>query len=155
MDNSTLEQRFWRKVFKDEDCWEWEGQKHNAGYGRLDRVVKGKRTPMYAHRISWQLHYGSIPRGMHVLHRCDNPSCVNPTHLFLGTQRANNADKIAKNRQAMGVKFPHAKLTPSKVRAIRRKYAKGGITLQQLAYLYGIAFGQIGAIIRREAWKHV
>lgn len=140
MKNDTREDRFWRKVFKDEDnhCWPWEGQKQN-GYGRLEVVRAGHRTNAYAHRISWQLHYGTIPRGMHVLHRCDNPACVNPAHLFLGDQRANNADKVAKKRHAMGTKFPHSKLTPPKVAEMRKRYASEHTTLARLADEYGIA----------------
>lgn len=156
MKNVSLEMRFWEKVSIPEDsgCWRWIGQDH-GGYGRIEVRRDGRRILVYAHRLSWEIHHSAIPDGKHVLHSCDNPSCVNPAHLFLSDQRANNADKIRKGRQAKGVQFPHSKLTPKMVSEIRRKYARKGATLKTLADEYNIAFGQIGAIVRREAWKHV
>ena len=94
----TLKARFWEKVDKTDDCWVWISSKisskPNRGYGRI--WVNGK--PELAHRISWEIANGPIPKGMQVLHRCDNPSCVRPDHLFLGTQRDNMQDSIEKGR---------------------------------------------------------
>lgn len=99
-----LEQRFWRNVLKTDSCWEWQGQCDSVRpastkgmrlrYGRFQ--IKGKRFK--AHRISWQMHFGPVPSGLNVLHKCDNPPCINPDHLFLGTTRDNSRDMSAKGR---------------------------------------------------------
>jgi len=94
----TIEDRFWAKVDKTnsaDDCWEWIAGKH-LGYGRMN--VKG--TIMGSHRYSYQLHNGPIPAGLVVRHKCDNPSCVNPSHLELGTKADNNRDRHSRNRSA-------------------------------------------------------
>lgn len=87
------EEKFWHYTKKSEECWEWQGPT-NHGYGYI-RIDGPKR---YMHRFSWELHNGEITDGLFVLHKCDNPSCVNPDHLFLGTQRDNVYDCIAKGR---------------------------------------------------------
>jgi hypothetical protein len=87
--------RFWAKVQRGEGCWEWQGANNGKGYGCFGK--EGSR-PYYAHRFSWELHAGPIPDGLFVLHRCDNRRCVNPEHLFLGTQGDNMRDMIAKGR---------------------------------------------------------
>lgn len=88
------DERFWQKVEKTDTCWLWRGSKNTTGYGQLrtDRLEK-------AHRISWEIHNGPIPDGLAVLHACDNPPCVNPSHLWLGTQADNARDRQAKGRQ--------------------------------------------------------
>jgi hypothetical protein len=82
--------RFWPKVRKDRGCWVWTGATTTTGYGRL--------SGQPAHRLSWEIHHGPIPAGLFVCHRCDNPGCVRPDHLFLGTHEANMADMVAKGR---------------------------------------------------------
>lgn len=90
----TLEKRFWSKVTRSEGCWEWNGYRTPDGYGRIWKDGKG----CSATRISWEMAFGSIPDGLHVLHRCDNPPCVNPDHLFLGDRSTNMQDSVAKGR---------------------------------------------------------
>jgi HNH endonuclease len=92
------EARFWTYIKKADGCWGWTGKPNGAGYGAMR--VNGRTTR--AHRVSWVIHNGSIPLGIHVLHRCDNPPCCNPDHLWLGTNADNMADKVRKNRQARG-----------------------------------------------------
>jgi hypothetical protein len=88
--------RFFEKVEKEENCWQWTANKNNKGYGMIYWEKHMKK--MLAHRAMWEMTNGEIPAGLHVLHRCDNPSCVNPDHLFLGTHRENMQDKLAKGR---------------------------------------------------------
>ena len=88
-----LEIRFWEKIDKNGKCWEWLGWKVK-GYGR----IKVNNIKTLAHRVSWNLHYGDIPKGLYVLHKCDNPPCVNPKHLWLGTQLDNMRDRDKKGR---------------------------------------------------------
>lgn len=95
-----LEIRYWAKVDKrgPDECWPWVAYRHGAGYGRINRGP-AKAGQVFAHRVSWEIHYGSIPDGLYVLHRCDNPPCQNPAHLFVGTTADNMRDKVAKGRQ--------------------------------------------------------
>jgi len=88
--------RFWEKVDTSRECWEWTGSKRPLGYGQMG--IPGTNRPVGAHRISWELHFGPIPDDMFVCHRCDNPKCVRPDHLFLGTPTDNVRDMVAKGR---------------------------------------------------------
>jgi hypothetical protein len=103
-DNKTLPARFWKKVKKTDSCWLWTAVLAGFGYGR----IYSKGSMRLAHRVSWELHNGAIPPGMCVLHHCDNPACVNPEHLFLGTYKDNDDDAIAKGRVIPSERAWHA-----------------------------------------------
>ena len=142
----SLEERFWAKVDKrsPDECWEWLASKFCTGYGAIGKA----KNVLYAHRIAWELTNGPIPVGMHVLHHCDNRGCMNPTHLFLGTNEDNIADKASKGRQTKGEEINNAKLTEQEVRAIR----KSPLTQYALGKLYGVSRANIGMIRNRKSW---
>ena len=94
----TLEQKFWSKVRKADGCWTWTGAVDAKDYGEL-RI---RRKRVRAHRLSWSFHVGEIPVGQFVLHHCDNPRCVRPDHLFLGSHADNVQDRVNKRRSAYG-----------------------------------------------------
>ena len=97
MKTKSIDERFWSKVNKTGDCWLWTGVRVGIGYGQI--YLNGKKTP--AHRVSWLLHHGIIPNGLLVLHKCDNPPCVNPNHLFTGTNSDNMKDAYIKGRSSI------------------------------------------------------
>lgn len=156
----TLETRFWDKVNKNGPihptlktrCWEWTACLAR-GYGAIQ--VSGGIIKV--HRMSWQLHKGDIPEGLFVLHRCDNPICVNPTHLFLGTHQDNMKDMKAKERTnaVEGEQHHLAKMTVSKVKELRNLREQTGLSYDKLAKRFGISTMQAYDIIKRKAWKHV
>jgi len=115
--HKPLSDRFLQRISIDTKtgCWNWTGGRNATGYGC---VYVGNR-PRFAHRVSFELSYGEIPKGMCVCHRCDNRRCVNPSHLFLGTKGDNTRDMIAKGRQARGSTHGFSKLTDSGVAALR------------------------------------
>jgi len=149
--HGTLEERFWSKVIKgaDDGCWIWTAHTHR-GYGRISLGV-GK--VLEAHRVAYELLKGPIPEGMHVLHHCDNPICVNPNHLFLGTNADNLHDAAVKYRVGHLNCCGNAKLTYAQVREIRRRYNQGHVTYQRLAEEYGVTHSQIGYIIKGQCWR--
>lgn len=157
-----IAERFWTKVDKEGPvlrpelgpCWLWTGDQHNAGYGRLTNWVDGRRAkPLYAHRVSWELAHGERPAGFDVLHRCDNPPCVNPDHLFLGTQLDNMRDRDAKGRVRHGDQHVAARLTAEKVRRIRALYATGAVSHRQLGKLFDVSHVTIGDVLEGKTWR--
>lgn len=151
--------RFWGYVSRGEpgECWEWNGYRHSFGYGMISRV--GQHTMLTAHRVSWELTNGPIQDGKQVLHKCDNPPCCNPAHLFLGTHLDNMADAVAKGRLSFpvmrGESNPKARLTEGQVVEIRKRYAAGGISIRKLAAEYGVTFAPVQLIIAGKTWRHV
>lgn len=138
-------------------CWEWKGSRNGRGYGQVSsgrRSASGHMQPMLAPRASWEIHRGPIPPGMAICHTCDNPPCVNPEHLFLGTRRDNNADMARKRRSLNGERSPQSKLTDSQVDAIRERYAAGGVSQEALAAEYGISRSYVSMLARRVSRKH-
>jgi HNH endonuclease len=141
----------WSRVEKTEDgCWNWTAGKGTRGYGHVR--IRGKTRA--AHRLSYELATGPIPCGMFVCHRCDNPSCVNPEHLFLGTDADNMADKTAKGRQTKGASVNTAKLDAQVVQSIRESRAAGA-SYSQLAAKHGVSKQQIANIVLGRSWRHV
>jgi hypothetical protein len=144
--------RFWSKVNKTDGCWEWIAGRNKDGYGQIGKT---HGDAVGAHRVAYELMVGPIPEGMCVLHRCDNPGCVNPDHLFLGTRADNTADMKAKGR-ARGPSFygasnANAKLTEQDVREIRF-IGGSGISQRALGLLYGVGQTQVGRILRGTRW---
>lgn len=144
-------ERFWKFVQKSDGCWLWIGGKTQDGYGQMNREGRNAR----ANRYSWELHFGGIPSGLHVLHKCDNPSCVRPEHLFLGTDADNSADCRRKGRHAHGERNGSAKLTEILAAQIRVEYSNGGTSHGKLAAKYGISRGAMQQLLERKTWKHV
>jgi hypothetical protein len=133
--NAPLALRFWSKVKKSNDCWTWTAAKVR-GYGIIRIAGKDYR----AHRVSWELSYGPIPAGMFVCHRCDNPSCVRPDHLFLGTPMDNQVDARQKGRlkRARGERHGMSRLSDETMKAIVHEYLDGEISQSELAKKYGV-----------------
>ena len=163
--------RFWSKVDKAfyclGACWEWKDAKVR-GYGQF-RIGN---TKYLAHRVAYSLVVGKIPDDMCVLHRCDNPCCVNPSHLWIGTPADNARDRDEKGRTgrtpgdlngthtmpektARGAKQGAAKLTAANVLEIRERYAAGGCSHRGLASEYGVSKTNITYIVRRKSWRHI
>ena len=149
----TIEERFWAKVKKTKQCWIWTGSRGNRGYGRFRM---DKDDYWNAHRVTWAITFGPIPDGLQVLHHCDNPACVRPDHLFLGTQSDNVRDMVQKNRanRPYGPRHFRTALTEDQVRAMRAEWATG-ITQNQLARKYGISTSGIHGILHRRVWRHI
>ncbi len=147
---TNLAERFWAKVKRPETgCWTWTGVKSN-GYGRM----KIRRRFYVAHRISYELNVGPIPAGLFVCHHCDNPPCVRPDHLFLGTNSDNQRDSVAKGRFPLGARHHNAKLDPGRVREIRRRAASREATAT-IARAVGISAGAVQAVLDGRTWRHV
>lgn len=159
----TLEQRFWEKVDKSGpvpghvpeigNCWVWTAGTTAYGYGQMSYMLK----PWYAHRLSWLIANGD-PGALCILHRCDNPACVRPEHLFVGSKLDNMQDKMAKGRGYIpdhkGEECYQAKLTDVTALEALRLYAEGS-TLTELGERYGVTIQAIYALVRRKTWRHL
>jgi HNH endonuclease len=150
----SFQERFWQKVkvvYDPNSCWLWQAAKVGGGYGRI-ATPYGLKIATHA---LWFLIYGKWPR-KHLLHRCDNPSCIRPSHLFEGTQLDNVRDCERKERalHPHGSKNGRAKLTEAQVRAIRKEYTEDRTHQVVLARRYHVAQSSISSILRREHWSY-
>lgn len=132
-------------------CWEWNAGKNSDGYG-VSYVVK---RPYLAHRVAYFLAYGSFADRQRVCHSCDNPSCCNPKHLFLGSPADNSRDMVRKGRSTRGAKNAQTKLTAEQVLEIRQRYSVESISQRLLASQYGISCSHVFSIIARLRWQHL
>lgn len=156
----TFEQRcveFWERIDRGDAsaCWIWRGATNSrSGYGNYTHDGR----VLHAHRFAWMIVHGreSIPADAVVRHRCDNPPCVNPAHLEVGTQADNMQDKVRRGRcgSARGEAVGNAKLTADKVREIRRLH-RADIGVVDLAAAYGVSHHAIHCVVERKTWKHV
>ena len=138
-----------RVNIRTDGCWEWLGSTKNKGYGvvRLSKCGKDE----YAHRVMWELIHGTIPNHLHIRHKCDNPNCVCPEHLELGTHADNMRDKVIRNKSCRGETRPGRKLTEIDVRAIRRDPR----SIRIVADDYPVSASTIQAIRELRKWRHV
>jgi hypothetical protein len=148
-----IDDRFWSKVQPGDGCWEWQGSRDRDGYGIIgaSRHQRAKR----AHRVSWELHNGQpVPDGLDVLHHCDNKPCVNPAHLYTGTDSDNARDAVERGRlnPRHGRLNPNAKLTRDDVEAILAAVA-GGETQTSVARRYGISQPHVSELVRGVSWR--
>ncbi len=155
---ASLPDRFWPNVDKNGTiarvelgpCWTWTGPSSKHGYGRIN----ANRRWTWAHRVSWELATGAAPGALDVCHRCDNPPCVRPSHLFLGTARDNAADMVAKGRNKHGEKAPNARLTAEMVIDIRSRPTSEQ-ECKRLAALYGLGVSTVRNAAKGRSWRHL
>lgn len=152
----SIEERFWDKVKRQgtDQCWPWlAGCYHASGPNMYGCIWAGGKM-RGAHRVSWELHFGPIPTGAQVLHHCDNPRCVNPHHLFLGTNYDNVQDKMRKGRLGPrgGESNGRSVLTKDQIVGVRRRYAANEAYQRELAEEYGVTQATISSIVRGDRW---
>jgi hypothetical protein len=148
--------RFWSRVdrLNLSGCWNWARSVDGHGYGQFQWNGSHAR----AHRVAFEICFGPIPNGVYILHRCDNPRCCNPFHLFPGTMKDNTQDMLAKGRdghgQMPGEHNPNVRLTEEDIREIRL-LRQSGIRLKVIAARFGITEANVSYIAKRKGWKHV
>lgn len=149
---TLLERLLEKSILLENGCLEWTASRNPKGYGQLNVSSIGKT----AHRLSWKAFYGDIPKGLQVLHRCDNPPCINPLHLFLGTNLDNSNDKVRKGRQPFlkGEMNGASKMTEESVILCRKLYSEGR-TQTSLAIQFGVHQTSIWRAVHRKKWKHI
>lgn len=151
--------RFWEKVeypsTTDNDCWTWTGSKYKNGYGQFFKNPE----KITAHRFAYELRNGPIDRDLVVCHTCDNRACVNPLHLFLGTQKENLQDMTNKGRRVnadtSGIKNGRAKVTEAEVDKIRELYNNTEMGARVIGEMFGISETQAFRIIKKESWRKI
>jgi hypothetical protein len=162
---TSIVERFWRSVDKNGPivrpelgpCWLWKLSVDHHGYGQIVSCKMEDNTRLYlkTHRVSWEINCGPIPEGLGVLHKCDNPPCCNPEHLFLGDTDANMKDAASKCRLPRGKKHHNGRFTPEQVLEIRRLYQGGGITQRAIGERFGVTRSAILGILRKDNYAYV
>ena len=147
---AQVAERFWARVDKGDGCWTWSGPLLKGGYGHTTLFNKS----MGAHRAAWIIEHGVIPEDLVVCHHCDNPLCVRPSHLFLGTIVENNRDKTIKGHDLRGEQVGTAKLTAEAVREIRQA-DEAGQSHREIAKEYGVDRSTIWLVATRKYWRHI
>ncbi len=154
--HTTVQSRFWSKILilGPDDCWNWKGPFKSTGYGAFE-VHTGIQE--MSHRMTWQLTHGLIPKGMCVCHRCDNPKCCNPAHLFLDTVGGNFQDMMRKGRHAKGHKAgaKDRRFSIFSVMEIRLLCNQGGMSGAELSRLFGNTAHEMNRILRGKAYGWV
>lgn len=145
-----LVERFWAKVDTGGDCWLWTGATYYNGYGVFN-IESRNHT---AHRAAWILFRGPVPDGILVLHHCDNPPCVRPDHLFLGTPKENTQDMVSKGRSTAGERHRLAKLSVENVLEIRSLH-RDGMVQRRIAERFEVSYATINLIVKRKNWQSV
>lgn len=149
------QKRFWSHVEKKDknQCWPWMSALSQKGYG----VFNYRQKTMKSHRISYFLSFGTLIDGLLVCHRCDNPPCCNPNHLFLGTAMENQRDSILKgrSRKAIGEYASSAKLKEDQVVEIRCLHSVGNTSFKKLSTIFGVARSTVEKIVKRKTWRHI
>lgn len=156
-----LSVRLWSRVDMSaghDGCWPWQASTNAGGYGQIrlepeGNAIRGAKTT--AHRVAWLLTRGTIPDGLHVCHSCDNPSCVNPLHLWLGTHAENLSDMKAKGRAARGDRSGTAKLNSQQVSIIKRLLLLDCCSAVELSTLLKVSTATIDSIRNNKSWKHI
>lgn len=155
---SRQSRRFWDKVHKTDGCWEWTGPCRPYGRVCVGSVKNNTRREVLAHRASWTINFGQIPDGKNVCHSCDNPACVRPDHLFIGSQKENMQDMYSKGRQnknqsRVGVFNGMSKLRNDEIYRIRLlSYLFSHVVLSRL---FKVDAQTIGKIVSGQLWKHI
>lgn len=146
-----IKENFEAKFEKTTGCWLWQAAKTSQGYGQFG--YKGMMRG--AHRVAFELYVAEIPAGMHVLHTCDTPGCVNPAHLKLGSNADNVADRSARGRTAkfIGEAHHNAAFSQEQVEAIKKEYASRKISHRSLAFKYGVSKTTIGYLLRGRTYE--
>ncbi|MEG5043460.1 HNH endonuclease [Microcoleus sp. B4-C1] len=148
--NLPIQEKIQQHIISKEDCWITD-LSSPKGYPRIGHNQKMRKVS----RVMFELHYGEIPEGMYVCHKCDNRACVNPEHLFLGTHQDNMADMVKKNRQAKGSNQGSSKLTEKQVAEIKFLLAEGKLMQKEIAQKFGIRPSYVSAIKCGKKWKHL
>jgi hypothetical protein len=152
---AASKESFWDKVNLLGDCWEWQGARTKFGHGK----VRYGGNYFGAHVCAYEFSHGRLTKGLWVLHRCDNPPCVNPSHLYAGTPKNNTADMFRRGRAArdgaLGSANPHSVLTETQVLQIRESFAAGRRTPKELAEDWQVTPGAINDLLRGKTWRHV
>jgi plasmid maintenance system antidote protein VapI len=145
--------RLWPRVNKGEpdECWEWTGALTAAGYGLL--TIRGKNH--LAHRLAWELTNGPIPEGKHICHKCDNPACCNPSHLWAGSARDNVRDAAKKGRLMHGEGHVFSKLTDEDIPRIHELANDSNVSRREIAEQFGVTRATITDVIYGRTWKHI